>query len=119
MKYPALTKYDPKPTYLKRNFIRDGHGILRSERKFSHINDQKIPGPGDYHIKDDAYLPNKFTHGKLDQAPRDSFIKPNLVAPGPGYYDLVKPNGKYDWESSRSKAELYREIRKPPGFRNR
>lgn len=119
MNYPAVTKYDPKPSYLKKNFIKDGLGVLRSPRAYSYINDQKTPGPGGYNLtKDDSYLPNRYVAGKIDRAPRDSSIKPRLAAPGPGSYDLVKPQGKFDWEDKRSKAEMYREMRRPPYLRN-
>ena len=116
MEFPSVTKYDPKPTYLKHNFAKDGLGILRSRRDFSYINDQKTPGPANYDTLKDARLPNTLILGKIDRAPRLSpggsgGAKHSI--PGPGDYDLLKPfSQRRDWDAKRKQAELFREIRR-------
>mmetsp|Transcript_70451 Transcript_70451/g.82084 ORF Transcript_70451/g.82084 Transcript_70451/m.82084 type:complete len:300 (+) Transcript_70451:26-925(+) len=119
LKHPPVNKYDPKPTYLKTNLIKDGLGVVRSARDASYILNKKIPGPGDYELhKDGLASPNRFIHGKIDpEHVNSSSLKIN-TSPGPGTYELVKSYDKYNWDQARLKASNFREMRRNNIVRN-
>ena len=113
MEYPSVTKYDPKPTYLKKSFINDGLGVLRSVRDYSYLPKMKTPGPGVYDTKDDTYLPNTMTYGTISRAERDTGLSSKAGIPGPGEYNLVRRSyEKHNYDLMRDKAANYRELRK-------
>lgn len=118
LKIPPPTKYDPRLANLKTHLIKDGLGVLRAERDYSYILKKNIPGPGGYDLMNDKLTsPNRFVQGKIIPEPKHASTNPKNDLPGPGYYDLVKPIVKeHSWDMIRSKADHYRELRRPNFF---